>query len=238
MGGMFRLLQRMDDAEPRLPAGGEAVPARRPELRPLTVLAEADESELEALEDWARGLDWVQWLLSGVRQRMGHLHYVPDRSRTILVLRAGWERFGSGLLEETLAPHFHACWQAAQKSDLAALMEAEEAFSKGLSAEQGAASVEAGRLLLKATNRARYQGLLGHLRTACDSGATPGHFLTLWPVVAQFFQLSVTSTIAEYLRLEWGIATRHLPETPPMRGLPELTGRVMQRHVTELRVVE
>ena len=235
---MFRLLQRMDDAEPRLPAGGENMPARRPELRMLTVLAEADEPDLEALEDWARGLDWVQWLLSGVRQRMAHLYFVPDRTRTILVLRAGWGKFGSGLLEQTLAGHFHACWQAAQKSDLTALMEAEEAFSQALTAEQRAASVEAGRLLLKATNRARYQGLLGHLRTACDSGATPGHFLTLWAVVAQFFQLSATSAMAEYLRLEWGIGTRHLPETPPIQGLPELTGRVMQRMVSEMRVVE
>ncbi len=235
---MFRLLQRMDDSEPRHPAGGEAVPARQPELRPLTVLAEADRSELEALEDWARGLDWMQWLLSGVRQRMAHLYFVPDRTRTILVLRTGWEKFGSGLLEQALAPHFHLCWQAAQKSDLAAMMAAEEAFSKGLTAEQRAVSVEAGRLLLKATNRARYQGLLGHLRKACDSGAMQGHFLTLWPVVAQFFQLSVMSAMAEYLRLEWGIATRHLPETPMLKDLPQVTARVMRRGLAQLRVLE
>lgn len=235
---MFRLLQRMDDAEPRLPAGGEAMPVKRPELRPLTVLAEADESELEALEDWARGLDWVQWLLSGVRQRMPHLHFVSDRSRPRIGLRTDWDRFISGPLDSILAVHFHACWQAAQQHDLSSLMAVDEAFSKTLTEEESKRSVDAGRLLLKATNRARYQGLLGHFRTACESGVTVGHFLTLWVVVAHFFQLSLTNGIAEYLRLEWGIATRHLPETPPIKDLPQITARVMQRGLAELHVVE
>ena len=234
---MFRLLQRMDDAEPRHVAGGESMPAKRPELRPLTVLAEADESEMEALEDWARGLDWVQWLLSGVRQRMSHLHFVSERTRPRIGLRTDWDRFASGPLDSILAAHFHACWQAVQQHDLSALMAVDEAFSQALSEEECARSVEACRLLLKATNRARYQGLLGRFRTACESGATPGHFLTLWAVVAHFFQLSLTNGIAEYLRLEWGIATRHLHETPPMKDLPQLTARVMQRGLAELRVV-
>jgi len=233
---MLRLLQRMDDTEPRLPAAGKSVPPR-PGLPSLAVVAEADESRLDALEDWARGLDWVQWLLSGIRQRMDHLHFVSPRTSATCRLHLDWLRFAENPLKGALAPSFHQAWQAVHQPDLSTLMAADEAFGKTLSDEESARSLEAGRLLLKATNRARYQGILGHYRRACEAGTTPGHFLILWASVAHFFQLSLASAIAEYLRLEWALATRHLPVAPTMTNLPQLTAQLMKAHSLELRLM-
>jgi hypothetical protein len=229
---MFRLLQRMDDTEPRLPAGGV-----QPPLRSLTVLADPNETETEALEDWARGLDWVQWLLSSIRQRMEHLHCTTSRPASEKLLCQEWSRFTENSLTTSVAPHFREVWQAVHSSNLQALLAADAAFSKSLSAEEAERSVEAGRLLLKATNKARYQGLLGHYRNACENGTSHGHFLTLWAAVADFFQLSLASAIAEYLRLEWAMATRHLPVTPELVNLPQITAAVMRPQATELRVM-
>ncbi len=232
---MFRLLQRMDDTEPRLPAGGSVPPP--PPLRSLTVLADANETETEALEDWARGLDWVQWLLSSIRQRMNHLHWATSRPSSEKLLVQEWNSFTERSLNSTLAPHFREVWQAVHSSNLQALLAADAAFSESLSAEEAERSVEAGRLLLKATRNARYQGLLGHYRNACENGTTHGHFLTVWAAVSDFFQLSFASAIAEYLRLEWAMATRHLPVTPELINLPQLTAAVMRPQALELRVM-
>lgn len=225
----------MDDTEPRLPAAGTVSP--RPALRSLTVLADADETEGEALEDWARGLDWVQWLFSSIRHRRDHLHFVTVRSQVEPLVPQAWSRFAEGALTRSLAPHFRDAWQAVQAADLQALLAADAAFSKVLDAEAMARSMEAGRLLLKATRQARYQGLLGHYRGACENGATPGHFLTVWAAVAQFFQLGLASAIAEYLRLEWMMGTRHLPVTPELENLAPLTARLMLPQAAELRVM-
>lgn len=225
----------MDDTEPRLPAAGSASP--RPPLRSLTVLADADESESQALEDWARGLDWVQWMFSSIRNRMDHLHFTTSRSDSTRQLQSDWNRFTEGSLTRSLSPHFSEVWQAVQSSDLAALLAADQAFSKNLDPEEAMRSVEAGRLLLKGTRQARYQGILGHYRTACDNGTAHGHFLTVWAAVAHFFQLSFASAIAEHLRLEWAMATRHLPVTPEIENLAPLTARLMLPQASELRVM-
>ena len=102
---MIRLLQRMDDSEPRHTVAGKAARSSSAELRSLTLLADANESEHEALEDWARGLDWVLWLFSSVRQRMSHLHFHAEPTDSILKLRRAWEDFSQSSLMEILAPH-------------------------------------------------------------------------------------------------------------------------------------
>jgi hypothetical protein len=232
---MIRLLQRMDDSEPRHPVAGKVAASFSPELRSL--LADADESAEQALDDWARGLDWVEWLFSSVRQRMTHLHFQPMNTGEVLKLRLAWENFAHGIVVEVYAPHLIAAWQAVQTGSVADLIESNRAFAATLSHEQSTRSCEAGRLLLKGTRGARYQGILGHFRSACEADETPGHFLTVWAAVGHFFQLSLTNVIAEYLRLEWALATRHLPGQPRLHGLPELTARLMQGRQHELRVV-
>lgn len=227
----------MDDSEPRHPVAGSEARPPLSELRHLTLLADADESPQQALEDWARGLDWVQWLFSSVRQRMTGLHFQPALTDDVLKLRLAWENFAHTTLTEIHAPHLISAWQAAQTGAPSALIAVDRAFSKSLSEEQTASSVEAGRLLLKSTRGARYQGTLGHYRIAHEAGETPGHFLTVWAAAGHFFQLSLTNVIAEYLRLDWALATRHLPAQPVLHRLPHLTARLMQDRQEELRVV-
>jgi hypothetical protein len=233
---MIRLLQRMDDTEPRHPVPGEASCVPPAGLHRLTLLADADESEVEAVEDWARGLDWVQWLFSSVRQRMTALHFKPSApERTQAVLRLEWQTFANAALLSIHGPHLVAAWHGAGSA--ATLIDLDRAYGAGLSEEQSESSREAGRLLLKSTRGARYQGALGHLRSAVEAGQTAGHFLTVWAAVAHFFQLGLANVIAEYLRLEWALAVRHLPVSPTLNDLPELTARLMQERQHELRVV-
>jgi hypothetical protein len=234
---MLRLLQRMDDTEPRLPAAGKPLPTPR-ELIEITVLADSDESKQDALEDWARGLEWVQWLLSGIRQRVDHLHFKATRTIETRRLHLEWHYFSEKALKITLAPAFHEAWQAVHQPDLSKLMQADEALDRALSEEGRSCSLQAGRLLLKATHRARYQGILGHYRKACESNAAHGHFIIVWAAAAHFFQLSLASAISEYLRLEWALATRHHPASPVMSNLPQLTAQCMKAHKMKLHLME
>ncbi len=222
---MFTLLQRMDDSEPRLPAGGDPMHRMRVPTT-LTVLADPEETEDQALEDWARGLDWVQWLLSGVRRRCTRLHFASSGA----VLQHDWEAFASGALRQRLMPAFMRSWQAVQQLDLERLLLEDGTLAGAMKEDEAAASLKAGQLLLKATRNARYQGLLGRFRRAQELSETPGHFLTTWAAVAQFFQVSLVSATAEYLRLEWALATQHLPGSVELRNLPQLTGSLLKEH--------
>ena len=235
---MFRLLQRMDDTEPRLPAGREPMPAlERRTLPSLTLLADADEPDSQALEDWSRGLDWVQWLLSGVRRRRDHLHFQPTGAGSMLKTKADWGAFASQRLPEVLIPHLMLAWQAVVRNDLEELLQADQAFTGRLARTEVEASVEAGRLLFKATRQARYQGILGHYRQACESAQSAGHFLTVWAVVAHFFQLSLTNVVSEYLRLEWSLATRPRVDAALPGDFAQLVAGLLKPEVAQIRVV-
>lgn len=232
---MIRLLQRMDDAEPRLPAGGAAV---SPQLRRVALLAEADESEAGALEDFARGQEWVRWLLSSIRRRNLPVHAAAQGASDLVSARRLWSDFSKGGLVSVLRPHFLAAWRAVSCGDLQALVEADTAFTAALTECECARSMQAGGLLLQATRHARYQGRLGRYRAACEAGSAPGHFLTVWAGVAGFFQLSLASAAAEYLRLEWEILTWNLPGAPQPTDLPVLAGRMVASLKAELRLLE
>jgi hypothetical protein len=232
---MIRLLQRMDDEVPR-PAAEEEVPTAHA-LRPVALLADADESSEQALSDWARGLDWVEWLFSSIRQRMTHLHFQPPASSELLRFQIAWETFAQDSLPTKLAPQLMKAWQAAEAMQLESLIYTDTAFGMSLSDSEKTQSLDAGRLLLKATRGARYQGILKQYRTAIEEGRAPGHFLSVWATVGHFFQLSLTNLMAEYLRLEWHTATRDLPGSPTLAQLPRLTSRLLQDHSPALRVV-
>lgn len=232
---MIRLLQRMDDKVPRAPAA-EALPAGH-KLRAVTLLADANESAEQALGDWARGLDWVEWLFSSIRQRMTRLHFQPPTSTEVVRFQIAWEKFAQESLQTLLVPQLMKAWEAAEATQLESLISTDANFGASLSNQENAQSLEAGHLLFKATRGARYQGLLKHYRTAVEEGRAPGHFLSVWAAVGHFFQLSLTNLIAEYLRLEWQTATRDLSGSPPLANLPRLTSRLLQDHSPALRVV-
>jgi hypothetical protein len=219
---MFRLLQRMDDSTPRHAEGGGGADLRL--LKPVTVLADADETEAEALEDWARGLDWVHWLFSSIRNRLETLH-----------LEGRWTDSRDQTRE--LSIHLIRAWQAAEAGDAEALQKLDQELGSTWPEALSERSAKAGELLLRSTRGARYQGVLGRFRKACDEGRTPGHFLTVWAAVGHFFQLSMVNVIAEYLRLERTMAGRD-DGAGDAGEIAQLTGRVLREAAAELRLLD
>lgn len=197
-------------------------------LPSITLLPPPHETadDVQIIEDWARGLDWVKWLLSSVRAR----------TEVLMVEEAAWDDFADGVLRETIGPALKAAWQAAQAGDLAGLIAADERLSVQLPAELARRSIQAGAVLLKSTRHARYQAVLGRLREAVGQGRCTGHIAIVWAAVGHFFQLSLTNVIAEYLHLEWDIATRDLePRAKPTgnNGIAVLTSQVMRGTTAE-----
>lgn len=238
----------MDDTQPRHADGGAAAPAR-PQL-PVTLLADADETAETALEDWSRGLDWVHWLFSSIRQRQAGIHFhaadlpqpglYPSSPVTRQALAARWENFTQKQLRGPLGLVLVQAWQAAREQDLPRLLELDAGLATTLHDRALTGSLQAGHRLLHGTRGARYQGLLGRYRIAQDEGRTPGHFIIVWAAAAHFFQLSLASAIAEYIRLEWDLATRHLPASAPSlpaESIAALTGHLMRAPVTGLTLL-
>ena len=238
IAGMIRLLQRMDDTQPRHGEGGASTGAQT--LRAVTVLADADESVETALDDWSRGLDWVQWLFSSIRHRQSGLYFhaadlprpglYPRAPITRQALAARWESFAQKDLRGSLGQPLIQAWQAARDQDLLLLLELDTTLDKLLGDRARIDSREAGARLLQGTRGARYQGLLGRYRSLQEEGKTTGHFFIVWAAVGHFFQLSLASVIAEYIRLEWDLAARHLP-TPAgqlsAKNIASLTSHLM-----------
>lgn len=205
----------------------------------IVVLAEAHEAETQALEDWARGLDWVSWMFASVRARKDRLLFDPKAMKRPGI-EAEWQMFADALFHDVVGPQLLTAWEAVVANDLAALEDADRAFSSILSKAILQPSLDAGSILLRNTRGARYQGLLGHFRKAQEEGLAPGHFVTVWATVGHFFQLSLANVIAEYLRLEWEMATRHLhqPAEPVGRhSIAGLTRQVMHAPGRDLRLV-
>jgi hypothetical protein len=178
----------------------------------LTLLPPPEDrrGEVEIIEEWARGLDWVRWLLGSVRARTEHLG----------LNGVGWQDFTQGLFREKIAPALEAAWSAAHEGDLDALLTADADLSARLSPDESKRSRQAGAVLLKSTSRARYQGVLGHFRDQISAGRCEGHLAIVWAAVGNFFHLSLANVIAEYLRLEWEIGTRDdLKRREPNFGL-------------------
>jgi hypothetical protein len=194
----------------------------------LTLLPPPEDrrGEVEIIEEWARGLDWVHWLLGSVRARTEHLS-----------MNGGtWQGFADGIFRETLAPALEQAWTAAHAGDLDGLLAADAALGTRFTAEESERSRHAGAILLKSTHKARYQGVLGHFRDHLTAGRGEGHLAIVWAAVGCLFHLSLANVIAEYLRLEWDIGTRHdLKRREPNFGL--LTRDVLFGRMQEPKVL-
>jgi urease accessory protein UreF len=192
----------------------------------------ADDAQI--IEDWSRGLDWVKWLLGSVRARVEVLS-VEDAAR--------WNDFSEGLLRESIGPALKSAWRGAHANDLAGLIKTAATLSSRLPPDACQRSLQAGAVLLKSTKHARYQALLGRLREAVEQGRCDAHIAIVWAAVGHFFQLSLTNVIAEYIRLEWDIATRDVLAPAPPSGkysIAGLTSQIMHDASAEsaLRVVD
>ena len=79
--------------------------------------------------------------------------------------------------------------------------------------------------------------LAGQYRQRWIDGRCPGHFLIVWALSGHFFQLSLASLIAEYLRLEWELA---FPNEGMIdhRELTELTRQLLHSQPKSLRLMD
>ncbi|HEY1049908.1 MAG TPA: urease accessory UreF family protein, partial [Prosthecobacter sp.] len=215
---------------------------KRPHLTSLILLPPPQDTKLpdvQIIEDWARGLDWVKWLLGSVRARTSLL-MVAGKPRPV---HFAWADFAEGLLPDTLGPALKEAWECAQAGDLEGLMAVDAELSASLPPELSRRSLQSGAVLLKSTQHARYQAVLGRYREAVADGRSAGNIAVVWAAVGHFFQLSLANVIAEYLHLEWDIATRDAPwmaKPKAQLGVTALTGMVMRGSMegAGLKVVE
>lgn len=196
--------------------------------RSITVLA-LDVGERQALLDWSRGLDWVAWMLSGIRARLGPVHAaaLPDATAA----RADWERFSRDVFLPVLGPTLREAWHAAQEGRTRDLAAVARRLEQALPTGMREFSREAARLLLRETRRAAFQEVLGKHRAAIAGELCPPHLVCVWAATGVLFQLGLANVCAEYLRLEWALRSAHLPGLPEPEGefgiLP-LTGGVLR----------
>lgn len=204
-------------------------------LPSITLLPPPDDKQAEdhqVIEEWARGLDWVKWLLGSVRAR----------TEVLMVEDLAWEDFADGLLRDAVGPALRAAWHAAHSGNVEGLITADAALTTKLPAEIAQRSQHAGAVLLRSTRQARYQAILGRLREAVEQGRCSGHIAIVWATVGHFFQLSLANVIAEYLHLEWDIATRDHARCPHPAGRYSIAGLTSQTMHSDsaptLRVVD
>ncbi len=204
--------------------------------RSITVLA-LNESEREALLDWSRGLDWVSWLLSGIRARLGP---AASAAGDEVAVRAAWDRFACELFLPVLGPALREAWQAAQEGRTRRLASLALELDQKLPAAARERSQEAARILLRGTRGAAFQDVLGKHRAAIADGRCPAHLVCVWAATGVLFQLGLANVCAEYLRLEWAmLGSRHpgLPGEPEGAcGILALTGRIIQESTEALKI--
>lgn len=162
-----------------------------------------------SVADQSRGLDWAHWLLLSVRQRSDGILFEKVTAKD--VAHGAWRQFVRDRFQPVLGPALLRAWQLAEvRGDTEALVSYDAVHSGMLQGTEAARSARAGSLLLARTRGARYQGPLGHYRTAVKEGRADGHIILVWAAVAYLFQLTPSAMLAEYLRLEWETATRDL----------------------------
>lgn len=169
-------------------------------------------------EEAPHGLDWVHWLLGGVRARCEWLHFQSASIRRAALL-GHWSAFARDDFSRVTGPRLVEAWIAASTGRITTLAEVDAALDESLPATVAARSRHAGSVLMKGTRGARYQGTLGHYRESLERAGRSPHFVSAWAAVGHFFQLSLVNVVAEYLRLEWELGSRHLPGTSEPKGL-------------------
>ena len=141
----------------------------------------------DGVENLAQGLEWVQWLLSGVRQKAGGV--LLEQAERWSDVSAEWQWLlhfikhngGDWLLEGV---------KCAAARDMAGMQALEAKWASALAAERADRSVSAGRWLLNSMKGAHHSGMVHRISVAVSEGALQGHFGVVWATVGHLFQLS------------------------------------------------
>ena len=130
-----------------------------------------------------------------------------------------WEAFLAGTWKDSAAPALLKAWKAAETGDLDGMLAANDFLDHSIKGEALYRSLAAGDLLLKGTQGAKYQGVLGQLRQRVQSEGIDVHLPIVWAAVAIVFQLPVADVVGEYLREEWMTATGRYAHHADPQGL-------------------
>lgn len=187
----------------------------------------SEESRIEHEESLA----WIRWIFQGIRARREAIIF-----RTLATNREGvladWQDFAVQMWHPVLAPALLRAWKAAHAEDLSALLAAGKALGEVLPEDVCEPSIAAGELLLKATQGAKYSGVLGRLRQALTHEAVDPHLAMIWAAVANLFHVPPIDVLAEYLREEWLTGLREHPMLHEPQG-PLCFSAMAQRALRE-----
>ncbi len=190
-------------------------PPPQPRVNPLG-LALALHSEASQAEH-EESLAWVRWMFQSIRIRRDAIVFESAaRERDALI--ADWQQFAEGLWQSALAPTLLAAWRAAEANDVRGLLAAGEALNGLLPETARERSAAAGELLLRATQGASHQGVLGRLRHEIENSRSEAHLVIVWAAVAVLFQMPAADILTEYLREEWLTALREHPHPQEPQG--------------------
>lgn len=195
----------------------------------ITVLA-LDRSEQQALMDWSRGLDWVRWMLGDVRSQLEVISTGERAPYEASEVKGAWADFAKRRFEPVLGPRLRESWEAAQAGQTRQLQEVAARLEGDLDGELRERSGLAARILLRSTRGAVFQETLGKHRAAIEEGRCPAHLVCVWAAVGSLFQLGLANVVAEYLRLEWAMLSRHCADVAEPEGalsLVSLTSGVL-----------
>lgn len=204
----------------------------------ITILA-IDRDENLALHDWARGLDWVRWILSDIRSHLPPLSTATESPlQEADVLRA-WDHFASHLFLPLIGPSLKEAWHAAHSGRTQKLAHVAKDLEQRLPITVRERSTQSAELLLRGTRHAVYQEVLGKHRAAITEDRCPAHLIPVWAATGVLFQLGLANVCAEYLRLEWAMLSRlclDLAEPSGANSIVELTQQLVHTspHILKL----
>lgn len=203
-------------------------PSPQHQLKPLKV-------ELSLHQDADRTMveenrEWVRWVFHSIRARCQGMVFVSGATERSMLVE-DWKNFIEQSWMPTLATSLLQSWQEAVRGDASALLLMNDSLNRQLPADARTRSLEAGARLLKQTNGARYQGVLGRLRQSQLDEGIEVHAVVVWSCIAVLFQLPLPDVLTEYLREEWlaGSQSCHHREEPQGQlNFGALTHRAMR----------
>lgn len=205
-------------------------PPAQPKVNPLGVALALHSEAAEAEHE--ESLGWVRWMFQSIRIRREAIIFESEAKERNGII-TDWQAFGEGVWHSALAPTLLTAWKAAEANDVRGLLAAGDALSGLLPDAARERSAAAGELLLRATQGALHQGILGRLRHDLENGRAEAHLAIVWAAVAVLFQMPPADMLTEYLREEWLTALREHPQPHEPQGpvsFSALAHRALRRH--------
>lgn len=179
----------------------------------MTLALHSEETRREHEETLA----WVRWIFQGIRARCEHITFQTSATNREGVVM-DWGDFAVQVWQPILAPSLLRAWKAAHAEDLEGLLAAGVSLGKALPDGLREGSAAAGELLLRATQGAKYPGVLGRMRHALTQSVVDPHLAMVWAAVSSIFHVPPLDVLAEYLKEEWLTGLREHPQLHEPQG--------------------